>query len=142
MRHHFWLLAACLAAAPAFAASEHFHADMTATSEVPPNDSPAAGTAEATLDKTNKSLNYIVTWSGLTGPAIMAHFHGPAAVGKNAGVLVPLGMDMKAGLISPLTGKATLTDAQIATLEAGKWYVNVHTPAHKGGEIRGQLAKK
>jgi len=32
-------------------------------------------------------------------------------------------------------------DAQIADLNAGKWYFNVHTAAHKGGEIRGQLAK-
>jgi len=42
---------------------------------------------------------------------------------------------------SPITGTATLTDAQAADLEAGKCYVNVHTAANKGGEIRGQLAK-
>jgi len=42
---------------------------------------------------------------------------------------------------SPITGSATLTDAQMADLEAGKCYVNVHTAANKGGEIRGQLAK-
>ena len=39
----------------------------------------------------------------------------------------------------PMTGTATLTDAQITDLLAGKYYVNVHTEQNKGGEIRGQL---
>ena len=43
-------------------------------------------------------------------------------------------------LASPITGSATLTPAQVADLTAGKWYFNVHTAAHPGGEIRGQLA--
>jgi hypothetical protein len=41
---------------------------------------------------------------------------------------------------SPIAGSATMTDAQLADLQAGKCYVNVHTAANKGGEIRGQLA--
>jgi CHRD domain len=72
----------------------------------------------------------------LTGPATAAHFHGPAAVGANAGVVVPFNP-----VTSPITGKATLTDAQIADLETGKWYANVHTAANPGGEIRGQMVK-
>ena len=40
---------------------------------------------------------------------------------------------------SPIAGTATLSDGQIADLEAGKWYFNVHTMAHPGGEIRGQV---
>jgi hypothetical protein len=67
----------------------------------------------------------------------MAHIHGPAAVGANAGVVVPF----KAPVTSPITGTATLTDAQMADLEAGKYYANVHTAANPGGEIRGQLMK-
>jgi hypothetical protein len=42
---------------------------------------------------------------------------------------------------SPFEGSATLNDAQANELLAGKWYVNVHTEANKGGEIRGQVTK-
>jgi CHRD domain. len=42
---------------------------------------------------------------------------------------------------SPIKGAATLTDAQIADLNAGKWYFNVHTAANPAGEIRGTVTK-
>ena len=77
-----------------------------------------------------------MTFSGLSGPATAAHFHGLADQGKSAGVVVPI-----AGITSPMEGSATLTDAQAAELAAGKWYINVHTDANKGGEIRGQVVK-
>ena len=68
----------------------------------------------------------------------MAHFHGPAAAGANAGVQVPV---PKSALASPMKGTVALTDAQIADLEAGKWYFNIHTAADPGGEVRGQLTE-
>ena len=80
-------------------------------------------------------MAWTVNYSGLTGPATGAHFHGPAAISENAGVVVPL----TGSLASPITGSATLTDAQAADLMAGKWYFNVHTAANPGGEIRGQV---
>src|SRR6202044_181459 len=129
--------AALLLAAPAWAATEHFHADMVGPSEVPANTTTGTGTADATLDTATKKLDYTVTWVNLTGPATMAHIHGPAPAGKNAGVIVPLGDSPS----SPITGSAPLTAAQVAALENGMYYVNVHTDAHKGGEIRGQLLK-
>jgi hypothetical protein len=95
------------------------------------------GKAEFKLDPATKVLTYTVTYEGLTGPAMAAHIHGPADPGANAGVVVPF-----AAPASPITGTATLTDAQVAELEAGKYYVNVHTDAFKGGEIRGQITKK
>jgi hypothetical protein len=131
------LLSAPAYVAPALAATEHFHADMTGPSEVPANTTAGTGTVDATLDTTAKTLAYTVTWSNLTGPATMAHIHGPAPSGKNAGVIVPLGDSPT----SPITATAPLTDAQITALENGLYYVNVHTDAHKGGEIRGQLTK-
>jgi hypothetical protein len=90
-----------------------------------------------TYDTASKKLSWKVTFSGLTGPATAAHFHGPAEAGKNAGVAVPI-----PGTASPLEGSATLTDAQAADLTSGKWYVNIHTAANKSGEIRGQVVKK
>ena len=132
------LLATCLLAAPLAArAAEHFHADLKGSAEVPPTGSAGTGTAEATFDPATKKLDYTVTGSGLSGPATMAHFHGPAPAGANAGVLVPLAVTPT----MPVTGSATLTDSQVASLEAGNWYVNVHTAAHPGGEIRGQVEK-
>jgi hypothetical protein len=121
-------------AAPA--ATLHFMASLDGKSEVPAIAGSGSGELSATLDTSTKSLDYTLTFSGLSGPATAAHFHGPAAVGANAGVAVPIGGK---GPTSPVTGKATLTDAQIKDLEAGKWYANVHTAANPGGEIRGQV---
>ncbi len=95
------------------------------------------GTATATLDTSNKTLTWMVDYSGLSGPAKAAHIHGPADPGANAGIVVPF----TGNLASPIKGSATLTDEQIAQLEAGKWYVNIHTDANKPGEIRGQLVR-
>jgi len=131
------LCATILLAAPARAATEHFHADMLGKTEVPANATAGTGTVDAAFDTTTKKLDYTVAWSGLTGPATMAHIHGPAPAGKNAGVIVPLGDSPT----SPIQGTATLTDTQVTALEGGMYYVNVHTTAHKGGEIRGQLVK-
>lgn len=80
-------------------------------------------------------LSWIGIYSGLSDPATGAHFHGPAAVGQNAGVAVPI----TACLASPSKGEATLTDSQLAELMAGQWYLNLHTAAHAPGEIRGQI---
>ena len=132
-------LAACLSVSSiANAETVKFKATMDASQEVPANDSKGKGTADLTYDTTTKELTWTIRFDGLTGPAMAAHFHGPAEPGKNAGVAVPIGQGTVA---SPLTGKATLTDAQAADLMAGRWYVNVHTAANKGGEIRGQVTK-
>ena len=114
---------------------------MTATldgaQQVPPVDSPGKGTAEVTFDTETKKLDWTVEYSGLTGAPAAGHFHGPAAKGENADVAVPF----EGALTSPIKGSATLTDAQAADLMAGKYYINIHTPAHQGGEIRGQVEK-
>src|SRR5438309_1011522 len=94
-------------------------AELKGSNELPPNDSPGT-----------------VTYSGLTGPAMGAHFHGPSEPGKNAGIALPFKT-----VQSPIQGNATLTDAQAADLIAGKWYANIHTAANPGGELRGQMMK-
>ncbi len=128
------LLSAGLFATAAQAETLKFMAMLNAATEVPPKVSKGTGMMDATLDTATKALSYTITYSGLTGPATMAHFHGPAAVGANAGVAVPF-----KNAASGSKDTVTLTDAQIADLEAGKWYVNVHTAANPGGEIRGQV---
>ncbi len=128
------LFAALTLSTAAMAQRVDFHATLDGKTEVPPKDTKGNGDALATLDRKTKTLTYTVTYSGLTGPATMGHFHGPAAAGANAGVVVPFKT-----ADSPITGSATLTDAQIADLLAGKWYVNIHTAANPAGEIRGQM---
>jgi len=122
----------------ASAAMLEFHATMNGASEVPSNKTAGIGEALATLDTAKKELTYTVTFEGLSGPATAAHFHGPAAPGKNAGVAVPID---GANPTSPVHASVTLTDAQIKDLDAGMWYVNVHTAANPGGEIRGQVLR-
>ncbi|XAH25764.1 CHRD domain-containing protein [Xylophilus sp. GW821-FHT01B05] len=110
-------------------------ATLTGAAEVPPVQSSGTGTLQAWYSKETGSLRWRLTYTGLSGAATAAHFHGPAAVGANAGVLVPIG--------APYTGSqegvSAITPAQASDLLAGRWYVNVHTQQHPGGEIRGQV---
>jgi hypothetical protein len=126
--------AAVAFAGPAFA--DKMKATLDGKAEVPPNTSAGKGTADIDYDAATKKLSWKLTYSGLSGPATAAHFHGPAAAGANAGVAVAI-----PNAASGSEGSATLTDAQAADLLAGKYYVNVHTEANKGGEIRGQVTK-
>jgi hypothetical protein len=122
-------------AGPAFA--DKMKATLDGKTQVPPNTSAATGTADIDYDPASKKLSWKLSYSGLSGPATAAHFHGPAEAGKNAGVAVAI----PNATSSPAEGSATLTDAQAADLVAGKYYVNIHTAANPGGEIRGQVTK-
>src|SRR5271165_5066764 len=125
------VLAALLAFAvsPALAETLHFKAQLSGPAETPPTDSKGVGTVDATFDPATKTLDWTVDYSGLTGPALAAHFHGPAG----PGVAAPID--------SPMKGSATLTDSQAQDLMGGMMYFNIHTAEHKPGEIRGQMEK-
>ena len=123
-------------ASPALADMVKYKATLDGSQQSPPVTTKGKGTATFTFDTAKKKLSWDVKYSGLSGPAIAAHIHGTAAVGENAKPVIPFKT-----LKSPIKGSATLTDAQAADLEAGKYYVNIHTAANKDGEIRGQIDK-
>jgi len=108
---------------------------MSGAQEVPPKPGSGAGTVVTTLNKETRALRWTITYSGLSGLVTAGHFHGPAAAGANAGVALPF----SGSLASPIEGNATLTEAQMADVVAGRWYANLHTAANPGGEIRGPV---
>jgi len=130
-------VAALAFSVPAASAAEMtFKTEMKAALETPPTTSSGTGEVTATFDPSSKMLTWTITYSGLTGPATAAHFHGPAKAGEKAPPVVPI----KGDLASPIKGMATLTDQQAKDLQAGLWYFNVHTAKFPDGELRGQLA--
>ena len=124
-----------LASGPGHADSLNLGATLSGAAEVPPNASAGMGQLQAEFDKASSTFSYTLRYSGLSGPVKAAHFHGPAEAGKNAGVA--LGISNIGD--SPVQGRAVLTAAQAADLLAGKWYINLHTAANPGGEVRGQV---
>ena len=116
-----------------------------------------SGSGTLTLDTTANTLTFNnIIWSGLSADSTASHIHGPGAAGNNAGVIYFLsspapftttGPGIRSGTFS---GTMNLTDptqngvtytvaSQIADLENGLWYINVHSTAFGGGEIRGQI---
>src|SRR5947208_5359021 len=133
----FGLLATVAAWPMAQAAVTTYKANLSAASEVPPVTAAGKGTAQINVDTATKQATWRVDYAGLSGPATAAHIHCGAAAGANSGVAVALGTGPTAA--NPMQGSGAMTDAQLADLQAGKCYVNVHTEANKGGELRGQL---
>lgn len=115
-----------------------FRIALSGSQETPPHPGKGKGFGMAVFDDKTHELRWKITFSGLSGDATMAHFHGPAPRGVAAGVEISLGSGV---LASPLVGTATLTDAQTKDLLAGLFYVNIHTAANPKGEIRGQVVK-
>ncbi|KWU22966.1 CHRD domain-containing protein [Burkholderia sp. MS389] len=130
------LFAGVLAAGSAAAETVRLSASLQPSSEVPPTATKGSGAVAATYDTATRLLQWTVTYEHLTGPATAAHFHGPAPVGQNAGVQVPIPKDE---LASPIKGSKALTDEQVTDLMGGRWYFNLHTKEHPSGEIRGQM---
>ena len=106
---------------------------LTGDEEVPPVKTTASGTGTFNISS-DKSVSGSITTTGVEGTA--AHIHeGPA--GKNGPVIVPL--TKGANSTWSVAPGAKLTDTQYESYKAGNLYVNVHSAANKGGEIRAQL---
>jgi hypothetical protein len=123
---------------------------MTGSNEVPASTSTALGNLDVTYSKETRTLNWSVTWSGLTGPVSLMHIHGVAPKGFTASpvqnIITPSnGIFLPNATTFPATGKLSGTmqvDGVIvkeADLLNGMYYLNIHTAAWPNGEIRGQI---
>jgi hypothetical protein len=120
-------------ALPASGAILHFAATLDGLQEVPPNNSPATGTADVILDTVANTITVDLHFQGLVAPQTAAHIHGPAPPGVNAGILVGFPLGQFDNQVFPITD--TIEGHMINNLT----YVNVHSQTFPGGEIRGQL---
>lgn len=124
-----------------------FGGSLSGAQEVPAVATSATGEATVVISPDDSTIWYVVSYGGLSGALAAAHIHTGAA-GANGGVILPL-----AASASPMVG--TLTSASftasgsvttfaqaVAAIKAGATYVNLHTAANPGGEIRGQVLAK
>ena len=125
-------------AAGAQAAPQSVKVSLSGAQETPPVETAGAGTADLTYDPATRVVTWTISYGGLSGPATMAHFHGPSATPGKPEVKVWLTKQGSAAE-SPIKGEATLTPEQAQQFTAGEWYINVHTQAHPAGEVRGQV---
>ena len=131
-------------------------ADLDSYAEVPAISEPGIGSFKATIDDGGQTISYELTYAGLTSGPLASHIHlgqrdvaggvsaflcggskpacppGPATV---TGTIVP------ADVIGPTAQGIAAGEwgELVAAIRSGVTYANVHTTAHPGGEIRGQL---
>jgi CHRD domain/PEP-CTERM motif len=153
------LIAAAVAAVamPAQAATL-FATTLSSANETTPNTSTATGSGTLLLSTSQNSIDVVLSWAGLTGPATGGHVHCCAFQGANGPVAIDFGPSSVATgsltrtydltLLTTYTGgfvtanggtAASARAAFVAGLLGGKAYYNVHTATNPGGEIRGQL---
>jgi len=112
---------------------------VNAAQEVPTNTSVGTATLTGTYDDVTNVLNFTFVFSGLTGNTTASHFHGPAAVGVNAGVRIG-NTGFQTGVTSgSYSNTFVLTASNETELLTNLWYLNIHTSSFGGGEIRGQV---
>ncbi len=133
LRYLIVVLAALLAFPGAALAMIGYHATLNGGQEVPPNASPATGSATVLYDGVSKIYVH-VEFSGLLGAESGCHIHGPALPGFNAGILFGIGLGNPIDAIWVNPGATNL-----GYLNGGELYVNVHSTLYPGGEIRGWI---
>lgn len=111
-------------------------ATLTGGQEVPAVTTTASGTGTLTLDVSAKTISGSVTTTGIAGVA--THIHD-GDIGVSGPVVVPLAETTAGSGVWTVVAGTTVTDAQIARLQAGGYYFNVHTVENPNGEIRGQI---
>ncbi len=143
------LFAAGCAAALAASGSQAFAliipitASLSGAGEVPPNNSPAKGLMTGTFDTNTNTLTWTVTYSGLSGAPIGAHFHGPVSyLGLTPEENAPIQVGTPGNLASPFHGVAQIIAEQAKDLKDGRYYFNLHSTKIPGGEIRGPVVRR
>lgn len=115
--------------------------ELSPNQEVPTNQSKASGTADVSYNKDSKVLTFTVNYNGLTSEPSMAHIHGTAPKGANSGVKHDLTNLLQKAISGSFSDSVKIESSGIKedSLLSGFYYFNIHTPAHPGGEIRGQI---
>jgi hypothetical protein len=121
-------------------------ANLSPANEVPPKTT--TGTGVATFVDLGTEIDWTLTLTNMTG-VIASHIHGPAAVGVNTGVIINLFLpNVATPTLNGVVGRGIITNANNANISLdslrvlfnnGNAYVNVHTSANPGGEIRDQV---
>lgn len=116
---------------------EEFVASLSGAQEVPPVTTNGVGIGTFNLTQSQDKLKFRVVVGGLSGPITACHFHQGAT-----GVAGPVVLDLFS-LVNGnvIEGEVTPTPAIVTAMLAGQIYINVHTAANPGGEIRGQLIR-
>jgi hypothetical protein len=113
---------------------------MSSSQETPPFTSTATGSIDANYNRLTRTLSYKITFSGLSGNATAAHIHGLGEPGVMAGVLQTFS-PFPAATSGTYSGSLLIDGVKFTEeyLLGGRYYMNIHTAAKPGGEIRGQL---
>jgi hypothetical protein len=125
-------------------AGDAYFATLNASQENPPLAETGTGTGLAVISADSNTVTYLITYNGLTGTVAASHIH-TGAVGVNGGVILPIvpGLSPMSGTLTSAiftaSGSVTTFAQAIAAIRAGTTYFNLHTAAHPGGEIRGQI---
>lgn len=159
------ILSAAALSAPllAGAATFQFNADLAGTKEVPPNAAVATGIASLSYNDfntpslTDDRYDFTMSAFGLTGNATGFHIHALATPSQNAPIIVSLaaspfvnlngfgallvGGDNVAPPATVPTSNGFPEQTFLSALRNGLSYVNIHTAAFPGGEIRGQFTE-
>ncbi len=120
-------------------ALSRFIAVLNGAKETPANGSAAVATGTLVVNPGN-TVTYAITFAGLTANVTVAHLHEGVA-GVAGPIVAGMTLTTPVGTSGTFSGTTSaLTDVQIAKLRAGRMYVDVHSAAYGGGEIRGQVA--
>lgn len=144
---------ALLVSTQAQAQTMNFSASLSGGSEVPGVLTGAAGTATISLNQATGVVTYRIDVFNMPVGTTAAHFHVGAA-GVSGPVVVNFTVLTNISNDYAITGTASATDLVqravqginswedfLQALQLGNIYVNVHSTANPGGEIRGQVTR-